>query len=260
MQLQKQNVNKKTRILNGILWSLTILSVLVLFIIKFIFNLTNSDNTLLNQIIVYLVALIFPIVSIIMGIVAYKKYQFKSSKNIIVGAIVGIICLFNIGLVLMNHKILTSKNNNQLIETIKNTTQTQMPRDYYTIYFENELDSITNDDIHYNIETYQIWTFNKKTEIEELENSIKNNFNWKSKNDDINYKNIFPIYEDAKKMLTNLGYEFVENADYFLVLNLNQNKIGNLDYENGDKYVILSYYDSSNYLLAVEFTCLVLSE
>ena len=76
-----------------------------------------------------------------MGIVAYKKYQFKSSKNIIVGAIVGIICLFNIGLVLMNHKILTSKNNNQLIETIKNTTQTQMPRDYYTIYFENELDS-----------------------------------------------------------------------------------------------------------------------
>ena len=260
MQLQKQNVNKKTRILNGILWSLTILSVLVLFIIKFIFNLTNSDNTLLNQIIVYLVALIFPIVSIIMGIVAYKKYQFKSSKNIIVGAIVGIICLFNIGLVLMNHKILTSKNNNQLIETIKNTTQTQMPRDYYTIYFENELDSITNDDIHYNIETYQIWTFNKKAEIEELENSIKNNFNWKSKNDDINYKNIFPIYEDAKKMLTNLGYEFVENADYFLVLNLNQNKVGNLDYENGDKYVILSYYDSSNYLLAVEFTCLVLSE
>lgn len=90
-----------------------------------------------------------------------------------------------------------------------------MPRDYYTIYFENELDSITNDDIHYNIETYQIWTFNKKAEIEELENSIKNNFNWKSKNDDINYKNIFPIYEDAKKMLTNLGYEFVENADYF---------------------------------------------
>lgn len=54
-----------------------------------------------------------------------------------------------------------------------------------------------------------------KAEIEELENSIKNNFNWKSKNDDINYKNIFPIYEDAKKMLTNLGYEFVENADYF---------------------------------------------
>lgn len=52
----------------------------------------------------------------------------------------------------------------------------------------------------------------------------------------------------------------MENADYFLVLNLNQNKVGNLDYENGDKYVILSYYDSSNYLLAVEFTCLVLSE
>ncbi|MEI3527388.1 MAG: hypothetical protein V8R15_05030 [Bacilli bacterium] len=80
MQLQKQNVNKKTRILNGILWSLTILSVLVLFIIKFIFNLTNSDNTLLNQIIVYLVALIFPIVSIIMGIVAYKNINLKVAK------------------------------------------------------------------------------------------------------------------------------------------------------------------------------------
>lgn len=61
-------------------------------------------------------------------------------------------------------------------------------------------------------------------------------------------------------MLTNLGYEFVENADYFLVLNLNQNKVGYLDYENGDKYLLLSYYDSSNYLLAVEFTCLVSSK
>ena len=260
IKLQKQNINKRTKILNGVLWSLTILSILVLFVTKLIFNLTNIDNTFINNIIVYLTALIFPIISIIMGIIAQKKYQFISRKNVIVGAIVGVICLFNIGLVLINHKILISNNNNQLIETIRNNTQTQMPSDYYTIYFENELDSITNGNVNYNIETYQIWTFNKKAEIEELENSIKNNFNWKSKNDDINYKHIFTINDDAKNMLTNLGYEFVENADYFLVLNLNQNKVGYLDYENGDKYLLLSYYDSSNYLLAVEFTCLVSSK
>lgn len=260
IKLQKQNINKRTKILNGVLWSLTILSILVLFVSKLIFNLTNIDNTFINNIIVYLTALIFPIISIIMGIIAQKKYQFISRKNVIVGAIVGVICLFNIGLVLINHKILISNNNNQLIETIRNNTQTQMPSDYYTIYFENELDSITNGNVNYNIETYQIWTFNKKAEIEELENSIKNNFNWKSKNDDINYKHIFTINDDAKNMLTNLGYEFVENADYFLVLNLNQNKVGYLDYENGDKYLLLSYYDSSNYLLAVEFTCLVSSK
>ena len=73
IKLQKQNINKRTKILNGVLWSLTILSILVLFVTKLIFNLTNIDNTFINNIIVYLTALIFPIISIIMGIIAQKK-------------------------------------------------------------------------------------------------------------------------------------------------------------------------------------------
>ncbi len=247
---------KKNKALDICLWILVGLSALSLFY-GAIFNLTGFDNTIVNQVIVYILAMIFPILSIIMGIVAKKKFHFPSKKNIIVGIILLVICAFNLMTSLVSHMILVSNNNYPLVETIKKNTNTLMPNDFYTIYSENKKTNIEEDEAIYYIETYQIWIFNQKKEIEALEETIKNpNSKWKKRNEEMSYKNIVSINENAKTILMDLGYDTSKTADYYLLLNLNTNQLDELNYQSGDKYLLLAYYDSSNYMIAIEFTCL----
>lgn len=204
------------------------------FCINLIYNLNVFDRTLAANLLLYSVSLLFPIFCILMGVIAKKKYLIKATKNIVIGVIVLVFCVGNMATVYMNHIISKSKNNDELITLIEKNESINIPDYYYTIYKEEPKDS--------NIISYQIMTFAKQDEIKAFEESIKNNANWKTK-DQIPSSEIIELTSEAKEYLYLMLYDTPDSANYYLQI------------ENGNKEIFLAYYNTKDtgYMLAVEY-------
>lgn len=257
MNIAKENKthNPKLKKLNIVLWCFAILALFSVTIVSTIIRLFTKDTTLFINILTYILAMILPIVSLILGIVSKKKYDYPSSKNTIIGIIMTAGCLLFMLVTIVQAPLYTKYNNDNLVSYIEETSQTQMPTDYSTIYYNSDTNTESKNNLSYTTAVYQVWTFAKTSEIEELETSIQNSLLWQKNNNELNNRYGFSVSDTAKSLLKSMGYEVPEQADYILLINLTNGKCNDLVDSTGEKYVSLMYFEEDNYMIAVEFSC-----
>ena len=222
---------------------IAISSVIIVNIINRVFSI---DATLENNLLVYGIAIILPLMSVIMGIVSNKKFNIRSLKNIIVGIVMCGVCVLFMGLSFVNHYVLKMSNNDELKEKIENVSTIELPDYYYTLYYSDKNDNVVINSNEYKINSYQVWSFVKKDEVADFEKGLVNTSNWNNYSD---YKDTFVLTEKANSLLKSLGYDTSKPATYFLLSDGSSNV---LNVEDGH-YTFMAYYVESNYLLVVDF-------
>lgn len=235
---------KTVKILNIITLVLAISSIIIVNLLNRIFHF---DNTLEMNLIIYSISIVLPLSSIIMGIISNKKFKIKSLKNIIVGIVMGALCLLFVGLSFVNHYVLKMNNNDQLKEQIEEVSTTKLPDYYYTLYYSNKLENITINENEYKVKSYQVWSFVKNSEISTFEKELVNISNWNNYSD---YKDSLILNENASSFLKSLGYDTSKEASYFLLIN-NDIKDAVLSIEDGN-YTYMAYYAETNLLLVID--------
>lgn len=255
LQRQEKTLNPKMKKWNIVLWVFAILALFSITIVSNIIRIFNQDNTLMVNLLTYGLALILPVISIILGVISKKKKNFPSSKNTIIGLIMTIGCILFMFLSVAQYQLYKAHNNDELVLHIENITNTQIPDDYNTIYIDETTSNETRGELNYIISSYNVWTFNKVNEVKSLEESIENNLKWQKNTNEIQNSYGFNLNNDVKTVLNGLSYEVSEQADYIMLINLNNNETNNLIDSTGDRYLSLMYYDEGNYFIVVEFTC-----
>lgn len=153
----KKEENKK---LNNICWILVVASVLATGIVGFIFQLITKDNYLWLNVLKNVIALLIPISSIVVGIIFRVKYHFKSTKNIVVGIIMSLLCFAYIAQAITINHIETAANDDGIMEIINLNMDVVLPSDYYTEYLDEEFDyEITYNDSLYDCKSWRIISF-----------------------------------------------------------------------------------------------------
>lgn len=213
------------------------------FCSNIIYNLFNLDDTLEVNLILYGVATLFPLFCIIVAVIGKKKLQLKTTKNFVIGIIVLVLCIFNMVSAYVSHIVYKAQNNDELVEIIENKTATNLPDYYYTIFTDNDLESVQNEEYQIIFDSYQVWTFSKKQEVEIFEKEIEKSSLWVKK-DNYNQEQVIELTDNAKELLGLLMYETPDKADYYMLI------------ENGDNYIFSAYYNSENtgYMLTVEYS------
>lgn len=243
VQQEPSKAEKTVNILNLITLIIAISSVIIVNIINRVFSI---DATLENNLLVYGIAIILPLMSVIMGIVSNKKFNIRSLKNIIVGIVMCGVCVLFMGLSFVNHYVLKMSNNDELKEKIENVSTIELPDYYYTLYYSDKNDNVVINSNEYKINSYQVWSFVKKDEVADFEKGLVNTSNWNNYSD---YKDTFVLTEKANSLLKSLGYDTSKPATYFLLSDGSSNV---LNVEDGH-YTFMAYYVESNYLLVVDF-------
>ncbi len=239
MNLEKNNdvnqpQNKKIKNFNLWLLIITIITALSIFISNIIFYLLNLDLTLINQLLPYLVVLPIAILSIVMGIIAKAKFSISSKKNYIVGIIVIVASLLFIGVSVMQYKGYKAYNNDTLKDEISKMTNTTLPTDYLTIYYNSKENNVVEDEQNYQIKTYQEWLFTRKKEIESFQNSLNEN-GWEPKSAEYNLLQILSKNESDLK---------VEDADYYYLYQK----------DTDQTWVLNAYYVGAKTMIVIEYT------
>ena len=245
----QQELTKKEKVVNTLNLITMIIAISSVIIVNIVNKIFNIDATLENNLLIYGITIILPLLSLIMGIVSNKKYNIKSLKNIIVGIIMCGICVLFMGLSFVNHYVLKMGNNDELKEKIENVSTIDLPDYYYTLYHSDNIDNIIIDEKQYKVNSYQVWSFVKKNEVADFEKGLVNVSNWNNYSD---YKDTFTLTENAKTLLKSLGYDISKPASYFLLSDGNDSV---LNIEDGH-YTFMAYYVESDYLLVVDFEIL----
>lgn len=253
-QKKDKNLDPKMRSWNILLWVFAILALFSITIVNFSVRIFTKDNNLFVSLLIYGLATILPIVSIILGIVSKKKKDFQSSKNVIIGIIMLIGCIVFMGLSVVQNKIYKAHNNDKLVEYIETHTFTDMPSDYNTIYIDTDKKEEIRGSNKYIIDSYSAWSFGKYSEIESLEETIQSKGKWIHNTSTLQNLYGFELNNDLKSILNSLGHKIVDEADYIMIINLSTNECNNLIASTGDKYLSLMYFDEGNYMVVVEFT------
>lgn len=212
---KQTNSNHK---LNIILWVFVFLSVFSMSIIRFFSNIiTGGDETLKVNLIVNGLSLVFPILSIFLGLISEIKYKQRSRKNIWFALIMIIFCLVQMISSISNHLIYVDKNDFESYNQLETLFEIDLPDQYYTIYTSNNEQTVTIGEVEYKQIDYQLLHFLKASEIKKLDEIVKNN--WKETNNQSSYYNVDNVIQsELKKMRIDLsGYEsyytFKENSD-----------------------------------------------
>lgn len=251
---QGNNLDPKMKNWNIILWVFAMLALFSITIVNYTTRIFTKDNTLFVNLLIYGLALVLPIVSIILGIISKRKKNFPSGKNTIIGIIMVIGCLIFMVMSVVQNKIYKAHNNDQLIEYIETNSKTNMPSDYNTVYIDESQKEEVRGNYKYIIESYSSWTFGKFSEIKELEESIKTNSKWIHNTSTLQNIYGFSVTNELKTILNSLGHETIEESDYIMIINLGTNECNNLVASNGDRYISLMYFENGNYMIAVEFS------
>ncbi len=244
---EQQTYTKKYKTIKTINLVLFFVALCSTTILNLIYKFFNLDDILKNHLIAYSVCMIFPLASLIMGIISTKKLEIPAKKNIIVGIIMTSICALFIGLAFTNHFILTKNNNDLLKDKTEEITKLELPETYYTLYTGNYNDIII-DDKTYEIISYQIWNFPSSKETKEFETSLKNNSNWNTNSE---FSKYFELTEETIQNLKIYQFDTEEVPTYFLLCNLDANLTVN-NVETGN-YVYAAYYETNNYMLVINF-------
>ena len=242
----QQELTKKEKVvktLNIVTFVIAICSVIIVNIINKIFNI---DATLENNLLIYGLIIVLPLLSIVMGIISNKKFNIKSVKNIVIGIVMSGICILFMGLSFVNHYVLKMGNDDKLKDKIENISSVELPEYYYTLYHDKDNKNIIIEGKEYKINSYQVWSFVKKNEVSNFEKELVNSSNWNNYSE---YKDTFVLTENANMLLKSLGYDTTKQASYYLLINESESV---LKVEDGH-YTFMSYFTEGNYLLVVDF-------
>lgn len=242
----QQTYTKKEKVINTINLVSFILSIVSVLIVNLIFQFFKLDDLLINYILCYGICLIFPITSIIIGIISNHKFKIKTKKNIIIGIVMSAFCLIFIGIAFINNLILTSENNNPLKDATEQIGNLPISNIYYTLFIDKDLEVVINEQ-PYIIESSQIWQIPKTSDVKKFELGL-NSSNWNTNNE---YSSYFELSENAKETLKLYQYDIEEQPKYFLLGNLDTKQSTN-HIEQGN-YVFACYYEQANYMLVVNF-------
>lgn len=218
------------------------------FCSNIIYNSFNLDDTLEVNLILYSIAMLFPLFCLVVYFIAKKKFNVKSTKTLVIGIIVLVLCIFNLASAYISHVMYKMNNNDKLVEEIESTTSVDLPDYYYTIYLDKTLENEQKEGYEIKFDSYQIWTFSKKQELKQFTEAIKTSSNW-FKQEDYSQE-IIELDDDAKDFLKMFMYETPDKADYYSLI------------ENDGKYIFMAFYnsDNANYMLTVEYSKTAISD
>lgn len=244
MALKKEK-NEATlpRSMDILSWVFMALAIMGIAIVSTIIELFTKDTTLTLYWLTYGIALLFPIVSIIFGIILNKKYKMKRKKNIITGIVMIGICLLLAGYATMSLATCVKANDKVAYETIESMTEINMPDTYYTVYRNTKEDTVIHQEENYTRKQIDVIVFGKEKEHQAFLTDAKSSTAWSTKQIDAPDFPFFSIATEVKTVLTQSGYTYDDTCDLYTICAL----------EDG-QYLAAMYYEQGNYMLLVSYT------
>lgn len=230
-----ENIKPINQKFNRLLLVILIFTLLSSTIISFIITIiTGGDNTLSTRIWTYGITIAISIACFAMGLISEIRYNKRSRKNIWIGLIMIVISI--IQLVSYSSRDLIYKGNNDLeyYQKLEVMTEIELPESFYTIYRNDEIVSLTNNDENFVQTNQQIILFLKGKEIKQLLETIKTK--WETTN--IPY---YLINDEAKMEIKSNGLILDNQPKYYTSV------------ENEETTTYLMYFESSGMMLVVTY-------
>lgn len=224
-------------------WVMMALAIMGIAIVSTIIELFTKDTTLTLYWLTYGLALIFPIVSIVFGIILNKKYKMKRKKNIITGIVMIGVCLLLAGYATMSLATCVKANDKVAYETIESMSKINMPDTYYTVYRNTKEDTVIHQEENYTRKQIDVIVFGKEKEQQAFLTDAKASITWSTKQIDAPDFPFFSIAAEVKSILTQSGYTYDDTCDLYTICALEEGQ-----------YLAAMYYEQGNYMLLVTYT------
>ena len=244
MALKKEkNEASLPRSMDILSWVMMALAIMGIAIVSTIIELFTQDTTLALYGLTYGLALIFPIASIVFGIILNKKYKMKRKKNIITGIVMVGVCILLAGYAAISLATCVKANNQVAYETIESRTEIDMPDTYYTVYRHTKEETVTHQEESYTRKQIDVIVFGKEKELQAFLKDAKASTTWSTKQIDAPDFPFFSIATEVKTVLTQSGYTYDDTCDLYTICALEEGQ-----------YLAAMYYEQGNYMLLVTYT------
>lgn len=231
-----KQVENKTLVKN-ILLILFILTIISIYGASFTLNIVlgNKPAILSNDYLwVFWFWLPIPILSIILGF-KYKKYGFKTTKNIVAGFIIGILLLeFGSFSFIFPSMEIEYKNINNYKEMLNVDFPSKgiLTQEKYDALFDEDKTNITNTQAFYK----------SSDNLKHFEKSIKNGENWIKATEIKTELNLLIPYQLRNS---------ISESCYFLIFNQDADEYNKVPSSQGKYHIYVSLYDFDNKLLQI---------